>query len=139
MADVITRFKLETTQYDSKLRDEAKRLSDFAKTASLAGNEFGKFTQKNVEAARAFGNIATSATNSKEKVKELVSAFNTFAKGMGKWDSHSRKMWSVELDFRMTQILELSIKDPKGLASLDIVIFSAIWIWVLNTKIMVIN
>ena len=58
---------------------------------------------------------------------------------MGKWDSHSRKMWSVELDFRMTQILELSIKDPKGLASLDIVIFSAIWIWVLNTKIMVIN
>ena len=48
-------------------------------------------------------------------------------------------MWSVELDFRMTQILELSTKDPKDLASLDIVIFSAISIWVLNTKIMEIN
>ena len=58
---------------------------------------------------------------------------------MREWNSHSRKMWSVELDFRMTQILELSTKDPKDLASLDIVIFSAIWIWVLNTKIMEIN
>lgn len=79
MAEVITRFKLETTQYDSKLRDTAKSLSDITRMASLAGNEFGKFTQKNVEAARAFGNIATSATNGKDKVKELVSAFNAVA------------------------------------------------------------
>lgn len=80
MADVITRFKLETTQYDSKLRDASKGLSDVVKQASLAGNEFARFTQKNVEAARAFGNIATSATNSKDKVKELVGAFNDVAK-----------------------------------------------------------
>ena len=80
MADVITRFKLETTQYDSKLRDAAKSLSDYTKQATLASNEFGKFTEKNVEAAKAFGNIATGATNSKDKVKELVSAFNTLAK-----------------------------------------------------------
>ena len=80
MADVITRFKLETTQYDSKLRDASKGLADITKQASLAGNEFAKFTQKNVEAARAFGNIATSATNSKDKVKELVGAFNDVAK-----------------------------------------------------------
>lgn len=80
MAEVITRFKLETTQYDSKLRDTAKSLSDITRMASLAGNEFGKFTQKNVEAARSFGNIATSANNGKDKVKELVSAFNDVAK-----------------------------------------------------------
>lgn len=80
MAEVITRFKLETTQYDSKLRDTAKSLADITRMASLAGNEFGKFTQKNVEAARSFGNIATSATNGKDKVKELVSAFNDVAK-----------------------------------------------------------
>ena len=80
MAEVITRFKLETTQYDSKLRDAAKGLSDYTKHASLAGSEFAKFTQKNVEAARSFGNIATSATNSKDKVKELVNAFNDVAR-----------------------------------------------------------
>lgn len=80
MAEVITRFKLETTQYDSKLRDAAKGLSDYTKQAMMAGNEFSKYTQKNVEAARAFGTIATSATNSKDKVKELVGAFNEVAK-----------------------------------------------------------
>lgn len=80
MADVITRFKLETTQYDSKLRDAGKSLSEFTKQATMAGNEFGKFTQKNVEVARSFGTIATSATNSKDKVKELVGAYNDVAK-----------------------------------------------------------
>ena len=80
MADVITRFKLETTQYDSKLRDAAKGLKEYTHQATMAGNEFAKFTQKNVEAARAFGTIATSATNSKDKVKELVGAFNDVAK-----------------------------------------------------------
>lgn len=50
MADVITRFKLETTQYDSKLRDASKGLAEYARTASLAGKEFDKFTRNNVAA-----------------------------------------------------------------------------------------
>ena len=78
--DVITRFKLETTQYDSKLRDASKGLADYAKTATAAGKEFGKFTQANVEAARALGNISPSANNAKDKVKELVAAYNDLAK-----------------------------------------------------------
>ena len=80
MADVITRFKLETTQYDSALRDAASGLADFTRKAALAGNEFGKFTQSSVEVARSFGGITTSANNAKDKVKELVSAFNAVAK-----------------------------------------------------------
>lgn len=80
MAEVITRFKLETTQYDSKLRDVAISLADFTRKAALAGNEFGKFTQNSVEVARSFGNIGTSSTNAKDKVKELVGAFNAVAK-----------------------------------------------------------
>lgn len=78
--DVITRFKLETTQYDSKLRDASKSLSEYSRTASIAGNEFDKFTKKNVEAARALGNMSPSATNAKDKVKELVGAFNDVAR-----------------------------------------------------------
>ena len=83
MADVITRFKLETTQYDSKLRNASKDLSEYARRASLAGKDFDKFTKSNVDAARAFGNIQTSATNAKDKVKELVGAYNDIAKA---WD-----------------------------------------------------
>lgn len=78
--DVITRFKLETTQYDSKLRDASKSLSEYSRAASIAGNEFDKFTKKNVEAARALGNMSPSATDAKNKVKELVGAFNDVAR-----------------------------------------------------------
>ena len=78
--DVITRFKLETTAYDSQLKNAAKGLSDFAKTATNAGSEFGKFTQKNVEAAKSLGTMATSATNAKDKTKELVGAYNDLAR-----------------------------------------------------------
>ena len=80
MADVITRFKLETTQYDSKLRDSVKSLKEVVNMAELAGKDFKGFSQKTLEAARSLGTIETGAINSKDKVKELVSAFNDMAK-----------------------------------------------------------
>lgn len=78
--DVITKFKLETTQYDSKMRSAVKELSDFAKTATQAGSNFNNFTKKQVEAARAIGNMETTCTDAKGKVKELVSSFNDYAR-----------------------------------------------------------
>ena len=79
-ADVITRFKLETTQYDSKLRDAAKGLKEVVKQAELAGKDFKGFEKNTLEAAKALGTIETGANNSKDKVKELVGAFNEMAK-----------------------------------------------------------
>ena len=78
--DVITRFKLETTAFDSAIKNASRELSNYAKTATQAGNDFQKFTKGNVDAARALGNIATSSTNAKDKVKELVAAYNETAK-----------------------------------------------------------
>ena len=80
MADVITRFKLETTQYDSKLRDSVKSLKEVANMAELAGKDFKGFDKSTLEAARALGKIETGANNSKDKVRELVGAFNDMAK-----------------------------------------------------------
>ena len=80
MADVITRFKLETTQYDSKLRDAAKGLKEVAHMAELGGKGFKDFNQKQIEAARAFGQVESGANNAKDKVKDLVGAFNEAAR-----------------------------------------------------------
>ena len=79
-ADVITRFKLETTQFDSKLRDAAKSLSEYSKQAELAGKDFDKFTKSGIEAAKAFGAVESGATNTKDKLKDLVGAYNDVAK-----------------------------------------------------------
>lgn len=80
MADVITRFKLETTQFDSKLRDAAKELRDVAKEAERGGKDFNNFSQKSVDAARSLGNVASGAKNTKDRVKDLVGAYNDAAK-----------------------------------------------------------
>jgi hypothetical protein len=80
MADVITRFKLETTQYDSKLRDAAKGLKEFTHQAQLGGKGFTDFSQKAVESARALGTVASGAMNTKEKVRDLVGAYNEAAR-----------------------------------------------------------
>lgn len=111
MADVITRFKLETTQYDSKLRDAAKALSDFSRQASLAGNEFDKFASKGVEQARAFGSISTNATNAKDKVKELVDAYNSAAKAYNALSAEQKKgefgqAWAESMQQLKTRIQE---------------------------------
>ena len=50
--------------------------------ATLAGNEFGKFTQKKSTDARALGTITPSANNAKDKVKELVGGHSTMWQGL---------------------------------------------------------
>ena len=113
MADVITRFKLETTQYDSKLRDAAKGLSDFAHQASLAGKDFDKFTKGNVEAVRAFGSISTSANNAKDKVKELVGAYNQAARAYNALTKEQQQSdWAKAMAQSMQQ-LKVRIKEAK--------------------------
>ena len=84
MADVITRFKLETTQYDSKLRDAAKSLQSYVHTTESAGKSFTDFSQKSIQAARDLGTVASGATNLKDKVKDLVGAYNDAAKAYNK-------------------------------------------------------
>ena len=80
MADVITRFRLETTQYDSKLRDAAKGLKEFTHQAQLGGKNFTDFSQKAIESARSLGTVASGAMNTKEKVRDLVGAYNEAAR-----------------------------------------------------------
>ncbi len=84
MADVITRFKLETTQYDSKLRDAAKSLQNYVHTTESAGKSFTDFSQKSIQAAKDLGTVASGATNLKDKVKDLVGAYNDAAKAYNK-------------------------------------------------------
>ncbi len=80
MADVITRFRLETTQFDSKLRDESQRLADLTNHLSMAGKDFERFAKNHVQTAASLGQVASGATNLKDKLKDLVGAYNTAAR-----------------------------------------------------------
>ena len=111
--DVITRFKLETTQYDSKIKEEAKKLSDYSKTATQAKEGFNQFTKANVDAAKALGTMATSSTNVKDRAKELVGAFNDAAKAYNSLTKEQQQSdWAQALAGSLTQ-LQQRIKETK--------------------------
>ena len=113
MADVITRFKLETSQYDSKLRDASKGLSAYCKQAEMSGKEFAKFTQKSVEAAKSLGTIATSANNTNDKLKELVGAYNVVAKAYNSLTEEQRNSDFAKAMAQSLQTLQSRIKETK--------------------------
>lgn len=111
--DIITRFKLETTQYDSKLKTAAKELADFGKTAKSSGRDFDDFTRKQVEAARGIGRMSTTATDAKQKTKELVSAFNDLARSYNQLtDEQKRSDFGKAMSSSLTQ-LQQRIRETK--------------------------
>ena len=111
--DVITRFKLETTAFDSKLKQAAKGLSDYSKTATQAKEGFNKFTQANVGAARSLGTMQTSSTKTKDKVKELVAAYNEAAKAYNQLSKEQQNSdWAKALAGSLSQ-LQQRIRDTK--------------------------
>ena len=111
--DVITRFKLETTQYDSKLRDAAKSLQNVSKQAEMAGKDFDKFTKSSVEAARAFGQVASGATNTKDKQKDLVGAYNDVAKAYNSLTEQQRQSDFAKAMAQSLETLQDRIKETK--------------------------
>ena len=91
MADVITRFKLETTQFDSKLRDTAKALQGVAHQAELGGKDFDKFSDEAIKSARALGTVQSGATNTKDKLRDLVGSYNDAAKAYNSLTDAAKK------------------------------------------------
>lgn len=80
MGDVITRFKLETTQYDSALRDATSRMKELMHNVQAAGGSLNDLSAKDKELARSFGTLSTGASNAKDRVKELTRDFNSLAR-----------------------------------------------------------
>ena len=90
MAQVITQFKLETTQFDSKLRDAAQGLKNVVNVASNASKSFTGFSQEAIKAAQSLGQIESGANNVKDRVKDLVGSFNDAAKAYNKLSEEQR-------------------------------------------------
>ena len=113
MADVITRFKLETSSFDSKLRDTAKELQGIAHQAQFAGKDFNGFSQKSIEAARALGTVASGATNTKDKLKDLVGSYNDAAKAYNSLSDAAKKGEFGQALSASLQKIQIDIKQTK--------------------------
>lgn len=113
MGDVITRFKLETTAFDSKLRDSAKALQNIAHQAQLGGKDFNDFSQKAIETARALGTVQSGANNTKDKLRDLVGSYNDAAKAYNSLNETAKQGEFGKAMAASLQKLQQDIKDTK--------------------------
>lgn len=113
MAEVITQFKLETTQFDSKLRDAAQGLKSVVNVANNAGKSFTGFSQNAIAAARSLGQIESGANNAKDRVKDLVGSFNDAAKAYNKLTEEQRNSDFGKALSASLQQLQGRIRDAK--------------------------
>ncbi len=111
--DVITRFKLETTAFDSKLRDSAKALQNIAHQAQLGGKDFNDFSQKAIETARALGTVQSGANNTKDKLRDLVGSYNDAAKAYNSLSETAKQGEFGKAMAASLQKLQQDIKDTK--------------------------
>jgi len=111
--EVITKFKLETTQFDSKLRDTSKELQAIAREAEKGGKDFNNFSRKAIESARALGTVQSGAKNTKDKLRDLVGAYNDASKAYNKLSDKAKQGEFGKTLSASLQKLQRDIKNTK--------------------------
>lgn len=75
MGEVITKLRIDTDEYQNRVRRASTSLNDMAHQAEVAGNKVAVFSTKNVQLARSLGSMQTASTTLRGKVSELSEAF----------------------------------------------------------------
>ena len=74
MADVITRLKVDSQEYDAKIKRATQSLNEMTHAAEREGNKIATANKENIALAQSLGKMATVSTTAKGKMGELTSA-----------------------------------------------------------------
>ena len=74
MADVITRLRVESQEYDAKLKRATQALNEMTHAAEAEGNRIAVANRQNIAFAQSLGKMQTAATSAKGKMAELSNA-----------------------------------------------------------------
>jgi len=75
MADIISRLKLESGEFDSKIKRASQELTAYSQHCRKMGLEMGYANKDAKEFAKSLGSMQTTATTARGKVSELSDAF----------------------------------------------------------------
>ena len=75
MADLITRMRLDSAEYDQKIKRAQQNLLAFEQQCRATGQSMNSMSKENLEYVRALGNMATVSKTARGRLNELTSAF----------------------------------------------------------------
>ena len=91
MADVITRLKVESSEYDAKLKRATQSLNEMTTAAERQGNKIATANKKNIELARSLGQMQTVSTSARGKMQELSQAIEAATLTYNRLSSTAKK------------------------------------------------
>lgn len=75
MADSVVRLRIDSSEYDNKLRNATTALNRFFDSARQGGQSIANADKSVEDAVRSFGNMATKAQDARGKLNEMTRAF----------------------------------------------------------------
>lgn len=75
MADLVTRMRLDSAEYDQKVKRAAQNLLDFEAQCRATGESMNTLSKDNLEYVRNLGQMQTVSKNARGRISELSSAF----------------------------------------------------------------
>ena len=75
MADSVVRLRIDSSEYDNKLRNATTALNRFFDSARQGGQSIANADKSVEDAVRSFGNMAVKAQDARGKLNEMTRAF----------------------------------------------------------------
>ena len=75
MGDVVTRLKVESQEYDAKLKNAVRQMNNMEQQVRRTGASFAYADKEKLAFVQSLGRMSTQATTAKGKISELTTAF----------------------------------------------------------------
>lgn len=116
MAEVITRLKVDSTEYDAKIKRAAQGLQHYVQSAHDSGDVIGRLLGDTKKYVESLGNMATVSTTARGRLNELTSAFTdlrTVYNSLSDEEKNAKGGFGQELN-KQLEILKGRINDAKS-------------------------
>ena len=115
MADLITRLKVDSTEYDAKIKRAAQGLQHYVQSAHDSGDVIGRLLGDTKKYVESLGNMSTVSSTARGRLAELTAAFTDLR---SVYNSLSEEEKSAKGGFGQTlnkqlEILKSRINDTK--------------------------
>ena len=120
MADVITRFRVDSTEYESKVKRASQGILQFGKSLQETGKSFTTADKNAVNFARDLGKMDTASNTAKGKVNELSTAFiNLSTQYRRMTDEEKRSPFGRALAQSIEQLKQRTLEAKRELTSMN--------------------
>ena len=120
MADSVVKIRIDTQEYDAKLKRAGQALTDYFDKVKKGGGTLQHLDEGVLDAVKAFGQMETKATTVKGKLSELTQAFTEMrSRYQQLTEAEKRSPLGVEMSKSLDQLKQRISDTKQGLSGIQ--------------------